>query len=1182
MKTQRILFASIVLAVMALAAASVTTPRGRDILAWGISQILSSPEQHVRLVGLDFDRHGTITLAQIYVEDPQGIWLHAHQITITPHWRRVLTGTMALQAISVARLQVAHLPQTSSAAHTSPSFKIPPVAVGSLILEELQLKVPVLETPLRAAIQASIQWNAPQWRTEIFLQDLEGDGVLVGQGQGTAQEASFSLQLTEGRGILHRLMGITTGPIHAELTGSGPLHAWSGHLTLRLATVAAANADLQMEGKGQLRLRAEIRAGESLPAWAQNPLQAEATLVWADGAAKIPSLTLVHPLATISAQGRMDGSQGTWNATVSIAHHKYAATWSGDLRHDAQGIAWAGHMYTQWTQNHEPICVEADGAIHVAWEGPWETSWEVAVTLPQISPGPWRGHIELTGPTLTPQGEVRLRLVEYPALAPVFSRLLGEAPSASAQWSATDNGELHLQDLHLDAPLRVQGQMQVTSQGNITTDLELLLDPQVLALAPQGARASLRGQWPHESTAILEMAHVDFGLETPASFSLRNVHAQVHWHKPKIALEVTAMAQATPLNGSAQGMYAEGELCLDAGRLDVGPNRLTCSGTWNPWTARLAGQVQVHAPDLRPVALWLGTSLGGSLTMDTVVSTQGRSLRLTTNGRGQVEGEGWTSGAMEFSATMTDSQIQGRLSLKEPQIGNFPMDTGLVTFFGPKDALTAEVRLQAQKDMVRATVRTHTGSSLQKIEVSALSGRILGLALSQETPLRLAVSPGQISWQWWKVHLDSTQISTQGRVGKTLDAQMDVQGSLAPIPGLFGLANQRLAGQVNATATVSGSRDHPRLYLEAAAHDVRYEHLQWGVLFQRGHGQVETTPNGVTFSLQGQDAHNGTARFTGKWDMEDTAHIQGQLATFTLMDTDTARVAASGTTELLWQGAGRISANLDILKAHIRLPRNLTTIPRLDVEEEPPAAETLQASKATFPLTLDLQLRTSAPATVQGHGITSAWDAQLHLSGDTIHPSMAGELRLRHGTWQFLGRRFDLTQGHIHFPEPSRAFVDLTAQATAPGIKTTARILGPADALHLDLTSIPTLPTEEILARTLFGRSLRQISPFQALRLAQTAANISNPRGLMASLGALEALEERLRSTGIDVGSDAQDNPTIGIEREVGNYHIRAERSLGGGDKTSVEVHITPNLGVRTEIGGDSRQGAGVQWSMDY
>ncbi|MBC7356873.1 MAG: hypothetical protein H5U09_11880, partial [Desulfomicrobiaceae bacterium] len=58
--------------------------------------------------------------------------------------------------------------------------------------------------------------------------------------------------------------------------------------------------------------------------------------------------------------------------------------------------------------------------------------------------------------------------------------------------------------------------------------------------------------------------------------------------------------------------------------------------------------------------------------------------------------------------------------------------------------------------------------------------------------------------------------------------------------------------------------------------------------------------------------------------------------------------------------------------------------------------------------------------------------------------------------------------------------------------------------------------------------------------------------------------------------------PTIGIEREIGDYHIRAERSLGGGDSTSVEVQITPNLGVRTEIGDDSRQGAGVQWSMDY
>ncbi|BDV01200.1 hypothetical protein TDMWS_12850 [Thermodesulfomicrobium sp. WS] len=1168
---------SILLAVLTVAAFSLTTQPGRDLLARGISWLVSSPEQRVSLVGLDIDRRGTIFAEQIQVEDARGAWICVQRVSITPHWRQVLSGALALETMHAARVQLLRLPQASSSTTAPSAFSIPLMMVDTATFEELALEAPVLGSPLRAALQARIQWNAPQWQVDLALEDLEGDGTLSLHGQSDGQEVSLQARVHEERGALHRLLTSATGPITMQLAASGPLHAWRGQITLHLADLAAANADLEMEGDRRLHVHAQMHAGEALPAWAREPLHAEATLTWDAHGIEVPHLALVHPVVTVTAQGRMDGSRGAWNATVNATQGEFTAAWSGSLHHDAQGVSCAGQVHAQWTQGRDPVFAEASGDIHVAWDGPWETRWDVSATL--ASPGPWRGQLELAGPALAPQGTVRLLLVEHPPLPLVLSRLLGTAPSVSAQWAVTA-GRLHLRGLHLEAPLSAQGDMQVTAQG-ITTHGDMRLAPRVLDLAPHGGQASLEGTWPHDITATFHLPRVDLA-PTDKSPGLGDLRGRVHWQQPQITLEATATAQGMPLRAALQGAYTSTALRIDTGRLEAGPNQLTCSGTWDPHAMRLTGQAQLHAPDLGPISRWLGTSLQGSLSAETTVRTQKDTRRITAHGHGQVDGAGWTTGAMEFSGELQDSRLEARLALKGPQIGTISLDTTLLTLVGPMDELTAELRAQAKANTVHATVRTHQGFPPKRIEVSALSGRILGLALSQTTALRLTLGKEEISWTPWQLQLGSTRFTAQGRVGQTLEARVGIHGSLAPIPGLAGLVNQRLAGEVNATATVSGPSSDPRVHVQAVAEAVRYEHLQWGLLFQHGRGRVETTADGMVLALHGQDAHNGTALFTGRWDLKDTARIQGQLAAFTLMDTDAAQVAASGAIELLWQQAGRITADLEIPKAHIRLPRNLTTIPRLEVEEEPPAAGTQPTAKTAPPLSVDLRLRTTAPATVQGHGLTSSWNAQLHLVGNLAQPTIDGELLLHQGDWQFLGRRFNLTQGRIHFPEPGRPFVDLTARATAPGIETTARLMGPTDALHLDLSSTPTLPTEEILARTLFGRSLRQISAFQALRLAQAAASLGNPRGAAGALKGLEELEAKIRSTGIDVGTDAQDNPTIGIDREIGDYHIRAERSLGGGDTTRVEVQITPNLGVRTEIGGDSRQGAGVQWSMDY
>lgn len=114
----------------------------------------------------------------------------------------------------------------------------------------------------------------------------------------------------------------------------------------------------------------------------------------------------------------------------------------------------------------------------------------------------------------------------------------------------------------------------------------------------------------------------------------------------------------------------------------------------------------------------------------------------------------------------------------------------------------------------------------------------------------------------------------------------------------------------------------------------------------------------------------------------------------------------------------------------------------------------------------------------------------------------------------------------------------------------------------------------------LFGRSARQISPLQAVRLAQAAAEMT---GLGTGPDVLNNLKSSLGLQEVEFSQDDKDNTAVGVGAYWGGkYYIRTERSLSGQDRTKVEVQLTPKISVETEVGGDSREGGGVNWKHDY
>src|SRR5262249_5955867 len=136
-------------------------------------------------------------------------------------------------------------------------------------------------------------------------------------------------------------------------------------------------------------------------------------------------------------------------------------------------------------------------------------------------------------------------------------------------------------------------------------------------------------------------------------------------------------------------------------------------------------------------------------------------------------------------------------------------------------------------------------------------------------------------------------------------------------------------------------------------------------------------------------------------------------------------------------------------------------------------------------------------------------------------PVIAGGLDSVRGTMDLLGRSFVIRRGTIRFPtgniaEPS---MDLLAEYNATDITAQVRLTGSPLPQHLQLTSSPQLPQDEVLSRVLFGRDAGQITPAEGVQLAVAARNLAS-----GDPGLLDRLRTSLGLDRLNVGTSSADS----------------------------------------------------------
>jgi translocation and assembly module TamB len=416
--------------------------------------------------------------------------------------------------------------------------------------------------------------------------------------------------------------------------------------------------------------------------------------------------------------------------------------------------------------------------------------------------------------------------------------------------------------------------------------------------------------------------------------------------------------------------------------------------------------------------------------------------------------------------------------------------------------------------------------------------------------------------------------------------------ALAPVEGL------RVAGLLDLDLGLGGTLARPTVDGDVAMQGGSLQHLATGIdltdlgLRLEGRGrEVALTQLAAKDRIGGTLGGNGTVtllddggvRYRAQVDMARLRVLSNELGTVVL----SSDIDAAGT-----QTGARVGGTVTVESADIAIPDVVgPSIPVIEVTEVnaglgavEPAAGPAESSSAPFDLTLDLTINVPARLFVRGRGLDSEWGGTLTVKGPATAPEIVGELEFRRGFLDLLDKRFEIRRGVISFvgSQPPLPMIDLEATARSEEIQAVVRLTGPAANPKLELTSEPVLPQDEILSRLLFGRSVTRLTPVQGLRLAAAVDTLRGGGGLS---DVLSTLRKGLGVDTLDVagGETAQESTAKAGKYVSDNVFVEVERGVAeGSGKARVQVELTPNLSVSTEVDERSQSGIGLEYRYDY
>ena len=469
------------------------------------------------------------------------------------------------------------------------------------------------------------------------------------------------------------------------------------------------------------------------------------------------------------------------------------------------------------------------------------------------------------------------------------------------------------------------------------------------------------------------------------------------------------------------------------------------------------------------------------------------------------------------------------------------------------------------------------------------SGRLTGLtdedvAVSLDLPLRL----------------DPETLIPTVPPDRPLAGELVWQGPVGPLWALVPTDLHELSGLADVQVSLGGTTTARRLGGVVELRKGRYESLEAGTLLRKLELTADLAENRIQLTrLSAEDGAAGSLQASGVIEVTPDQGFSGELEAkfkkFALLRRDDITAVAKGDIKVTGSAhqslvEGRIET--DSVEVHIpdRLPPDVVDL--AVVEEGAPVTEApANGERAATPgghrMSLDLTIDIPRRAFIRGRGIDSEWAGKLKISGTADTPVIKGKLNLVRGQVTALGKTFKLDRGSVEFLGTASIDPDLSLVASreTDDLDVTISASGPLSNPRLTFSSVPELPEDEIISQVLFDKSTSQLGAVEAAQLAASVAELTG------QAGGAGGILGRVRSTlGIDVlrleSSEADDSSTPDVA--AGKYltddvYIGAKQGAeADSGSAEVEVELTPNISIESEVGQQGQSQVGVKFKWDY
>ena len=345
-----------------------------------------------------------------------------------------------------------------------------------------------------------------------------------------------------------------------------------------------------------------------------------------------------------------------------------------------------------------------------------------------------------------------------------------------------------------------------------------------------------------------------------------------------------------------------------------------------------------------------------------------------------------------------------------------------------------------------------------------------------------------------------------------------------------------------------------------------------------------TTPNGGSIAASGEVRLDPAAGFPG------SLRLTGQHAQVVAND------ILSATADMTLNVSGplaqkpRVDGRITIVGMDITVPSRFDSVaaplpgtkhlhPTPTARARLALAAKAKGSGARAPLfdaTLALTIAATNRIFVRGRGIYAELGGNLHVDGSARDPQVTGGFQLLRGSLMLLSSRLTFTRGNVRFHGDVTPDLDLVAETSTGGVTARIEVTGPATRPAFQISSNPSLPEDEILARILFQKSSGSLSAFQALQLANAVATLSG------KADAFENLRKSLGVDSLDISSSASGGALVSATRAI-NDRVSVGVTTGArpqDDGVSLNFDVTRH--IRLEAGvdatGGSNAGIGLDW----